>query len=330
MKKLLNYSLMLALVGFTFTSCDNNEEIIPNDPDGEYDVELELTEGEGDEQATVNVDANTQSSITALVQFNSTDASMKRLYITQNIGGQGEEPFELSANIDKKGDGSIDIETANGNSFEYELTLPVPSGVDGNVVYTLWTTSGRGDYRDKTQRLAVGTGTITLQYGGTNPEAEVKAYTAKLLAAPLADGSSETFISLLDGEVYKINQGEEYVDLWDFGYYYGATNNASLSSTADYPSSIINIPEVANTTDELNNTYFAISTKTSADFDNINVAGDLNFISQPASETITGLSQGDIIEFVDDYGKKGMIRVVEVKGTDGSSDYIEIDIKVQP
>lgn len=331
MRIFMRLGSIVGLIGLLgLMSCEDNEEILPTDPDAEYDVELELNEGGGDENATVNVDANTQAEIKARVSFTSTNESMRRLYITQDVAGQGPEPFEISANADKKGDGSIDIKAENSNAIEYALDLPVPSGVDGTVVYTLWTTTGRGDYRDQTQRLAVGVGTITLNYGGANAAAEVKSYNAKLLAAPLADGSSETFISLLDGQVYRIDQGEEFVDLWDFGYYYGASNNASLASTADYPSSIINIPEVANTEDPLNNTFFAMSTTSSAEFDEVSVSGDLEFITQSNSETITGLTAGDIIEFVDDYGNKGLIRVVQVKGTDGSDDYIEIDIKVQP
>ncbi|UII31536.1 hypothetical protein LVD17_24895 [Fulvivirga ulvae] len=335
MKKTMKLGFMMTLLSglMFFASCDDNDEITPVDPNAEYDAILRLSEAAtGDTTtATVNVDANTQSTIKARVTFLSTSASMRRLYITQNVGGQGDEPFEITANVDKKADGSIDIEAANSNGIVYELTLPVPSGVgSGTVVYELWTTTGRGDYRDQTQRLAVGPGTITLNYGGANEAAEVKSFSAKLLDAPLADGSSETFISLLDGQVYKINQGEEYVDFWDFGYYYGATGKASLASTDDYPSSVIDIETIANTSDALNTAYFALSSKTSADFDAIAVSGDLSFVTKPTSQRINQLAAGNIIEFVDHYGKKGLIRVTEINGTDGSDGYIEIDVKVQP
>lgn len=336
MKKTMKLGFMMTLLSglMFFASCDDNDEITPVDPNAEYDAILRLSEaGTGDTtSATVNVDANTQSTIKARVTFLSTSVSMRRLYITQNVGGQGDEPFEITAAVDKKADGSIDIEAANSNGIVYELTLPVPSGVgSGTVVYQLWTTTGRGDYRDQTQRFAVGTGTITLNYGGANEAAAVKSFSAKLLEAPLADGSSETFLSLLDGQVYRIDQGEEYVDFWDFGYYYGASNEASLASTDAYPSSIIDIETVANTTDALNNAYFRKSTtQTSADFDAVSVSGDLDFITKPTTESVTKLVAGDIIEFVDDYGNKGLIRVVEINPGTGSTGYIEIDIKVQP
>lgn len=342
MKKTMKLGFMMTLLSglMFFASCDDNDEITPVDPNAEYDAILRLTEG-GDADdttsTTVNVNANNQSTIKAKVTFISTDASMRRLYITRNVGGQGEEPYEIGADIDKKDDGSIDIEAANSNGIVYELDLEVPSGVgEGTVVYKLWTTTGRGDYRDYTKRLAVGPGTITLNYGGTNDAAEVKSYSAKILAAPLEDGSSETFISLLDGQVYKINQGQEYAAFWDFGYYYGAAgvsagHEASLASTSAYEASFgfVDVDAIAGTT-ELNNAYFALSTKTSADFDAVSVAGDLSSITKPTSQNITNLEVGDIIEFVDNYGKKGLIRVTEIKGTFNSTDYIEIDIKVQP
>ncbi|MBL6449983.1 hypothetical protein JMN32_26960 [Fulvivirga sp. 29W222] len=342
----MKLGFMMTLLGslMFFASCDDNDEITPVDPNASYDAILRLSEaGTGDTtSATVTVDANTQSTIKARVTFLSTSVSMRRLYITQNIGGQGDEPFEITAAVDKKADGSIDIEAANSNGIVYELTLPVPSGVGtGTVVYKLWTTTGRGDYRDQTKRFAVGTGSITLNYGGTNEAAAVKSYSAKLLYAPLADGSSKTFISTYNGETYQISQGVEYASFWDFGYYYGNTNNASLASTYTYPklfnhdndpnTALVAVATLTNTPqEELNHAYFTGSSKTSADFDAVAVKGDLDFITKPATESVTGLQVGDIIEFVDGYGKKGLIRVVSINGTFGTGDYIELDIKVQP
>ena len=97
MKKLLNQLLLFSALGgmLILTSCGDDNEEIAVDPDAEFDVVLELTEGGGDEMASVTVNANTQASILAKVVFTSTDADMRRLYITQNIAGQGAEPFEI-------------------------------------------------------------------------------------------------------------------------------------------------------------------------------------------------------------------------------------------
>ena len=118
------------------------------------------------------------------------------------------------------------------------------------------------------------------------------------------------------------------VAYWDFGYFYGATNNASLASTYDYPSNVIDIVSIAKITDkeDLNKTYFAISTM---NFDNVVNASDLNGIVKSDKQTITKLKVGDVVEFVDNYDNKGLIKVTEIKGTYNQGDYIKLDIKVQ-
>ena len=103
-----------------------------------------------------------------------------------------------------------------------------------------------------------------------------------------------------------------------------------MASTFDYPSAIIDVETIANTTsDELNHTYFALTDLTSDDFAAVTLATDLDYISASTSETITSLSIGDVLEFVDNYGNKGLIAVVDIQGTNGIGDYIELDIKVQ-
>lgn len=319
------------------TSCDDNEELIITDPDAEFDGVLEVAEGSGGPSVNITVNPAIQSEVSVRVAFTSTMSNMRRLYITQNIAGQGDEPFSLQGSVDNKADGSLDIPAASSNDIEYELSLPVPNTItEGTVVYRLWTTSGRGDYRMEDKRLVAGVGTVTLTYGGVNPAAQVKSFTAKLLAAPLADGSSNTFISLTDGSIFRIDQGEEFAAFWDFGYYYGASGvsagqEASFASTSAYEESFgfVDVDVVAGTT-ELNNAFFALSSLTSEDFDAVTVAGDLNSIAVPSSQKINNLEVGDIIEFVDNYGNKGLIRVVAIVPGFDATDSITIDIKVQP
>jgi hypothetical protein len=331
-----NFQLGLLFIAFLLVvGCDNNDEI-KVDPTKDYDVELTVAQGGATTpDAPVTVNASTQSTVSAKVTFTSTDKSMKRLYITQNINGQGETIYKPTESVDLKADGAVDLTGKNANNFDYAFELPVPSGIStGTVVYKFWTTTGNGDPRDLTQRLAVGPGTITLNYGGNNPAAgtaKVKSFTDVKLAAPLADGSSSTFLSLLDGKVYKINQGEEYVTYWDFGYYYLTSGaKASLASTAGYNPLVVNIPDKAKTTEELNKVYFASSAKTTAQFDAITTSADLDFIVAGANQSITDLTAGEVVEFVNQYGKKGLIKVLEVSGTDGSNGYIRIAVKVQP
>jgi hypothetical protein len=329
-------TLLLAAAAFFAVSCDDNDEI-KVDPNAAFDAVLEVNEaGPANPNADVIVDASTASSILTKVAFTSTTKNMTRLYITQNIKGQGEEIYKPTENIDLKGDGAVDLTNKNDNTFEFQFLLPVTAGVGtGTVVYKFWTTDGNGDFRDQAKRLAVGPGTITLKYGtAANPvvgTAPVNSYSAKILAAPLHDGTSLTFISLLDGVVYKIKDGAEFAKLWDFGYYNTNAEGASLASAFYYETAFpfVNVDVIAGTTD-LNKAYFALTTKTSTDFAAVTKSEDLNYITPSANQKITGLDSGNIIEFVDNYGKKGLIRVTEIRGFFNAGDYIMIDIKVQP
>ncbi|WP_010664578.1 hypothetical protein [Marinilabilia salmonicolor] len=334
MKKLKFISLMIAALftGFGFTSCEEDESILTSGE--EEEVELNIAEGDNTAVTTIKVSdlepGATSADVT--VNFTSADSKMRRLYMTQNIAGAGYEKYELEIDgLDTKGDGSIDLSSGEGYDFTFTIPFPVLSGMtEGTVEYQLWATSGRGDYRDIDNSLVAGPGKVIIDYDGPNPAANLKEYTAKMLAAPLANGTSETFISLVDGELYEINQGEEFVAYWDFGYYYGSTGHASLASTFDYPSAIIDVKTIANTTsDQLNHTYFTLSDLTSEDFAAVTLASDLDYITASTSETITNLSEGNVLEFVDNYGNKGLVEVIDIQGTNGTGDYIELDIKVQ-
>lgn len=324
-----------------FASCGSDDEEIITNPEDEFDVELTFSDGTASiaEPVVELYGSSTgQTTFKARVTITATK-TIRRVYVTTNVAGTGDEPFDLRdfglSNKATKPDGSIDVEsTGDQNTVDYTLNLPIPSGIgtNGTIVYSFWATNGKGDYRDPSNSLAAGVGQIEVTVGtGANPAAPVKSYSAKVFAAPLADGSSETFISLLDGQLYRIDEGAEFSRLWDFGYYYGNTLKASLAAAGNYPTSIIDVATVANTTDaDLNSCFFQLSTKTTAEFDAIAVSGDLSFVTSSGNERINGLAVGDVVEFVDNYGKKGLIKVTEIVGTFNSGDYIKIDIKVQP
>ncbi len=336
-----NYLSAIVLVGVAlFTiSCDDNDEIAV-DPNAEFDVVLEVDQADASVNENFEVDETT-GSIEAKVVFTSTDA-MRRLYITKNIQGAGEELFEPTKNIDLKADGSVDRTGKNDKDFEFAFTLPVPSDISiGTVVYKFWTTSGNGDFRDIEQRLVAGPGTITLVYGGTNPAADVKTYENLNLSAPSDDGTSESFVSVLNGEVYSIEPNianytqddvNEYISFWDFGYINKTVGGPTLHSTSTYPTiAFTNFPEFNASTEAKNTCFFRTSTKTVAEFDAISVSSDLNFITKPADQFVSNLEANKVIEFVDQYGKKGMIKVLQaVPGNTPGTNFVRITIKVQP
>jgi hypothetical protein len=332
MKHFRNYaSLFLIAVGSLFVlSCDDNDEI-QVDPNAEFDAILEVDEaGPANPNVTVNVNPVTQSEIEAKVSFKST-TSMKRLYITQNIKGQGETIFTPTESIDLKADGAVDLTGKNDKDFEFQFTLPVPSGLgsNGTVVYKFWVTSGNGDFRDVNQRLIGTPGTITLKFGtSTNPTAAVKTFPNVKLFTPTADATSMSFVSLLDGTVYKIEQGQEFITFWDFGYINLQDGGPALHATSSYPE--IAIPSLADLTEPKNVVYFKNSTKTVGEFDAITTSSQLDFITPPTDTFVKNLVTGDVVEFVDQYGKKGMIKVLEAMEGNESDKFIRIAIKVQP
>ncbi|MEJ7644641.1 MAG: hypothetical protein WKF87_08595 [Chryseolinea sp.] len=322
--------VLFALGSLFVFSCDDNDEI-QVDPNAQFDAILQVNEtGPADPDVIVNVNAISQSEIEAKVSFTST-TSMKRLYITQNIKGQGETIFEPTESIDLKDDGSVDLTGKNDKDFEFQFTLPVPSGLgtDGTVVYKFWATSGNGDFRDVNQRLIGTPGTITLKFGtSTNPAADVKTFANVKLSTPTADAKSMTFVSLLDGTVYKIEQGEEFITFWDFGYINLEDGGPALHATSSYPE--IAIPSLGNLDETKNIVYFRNSTKTTAQFDAITKSSHLDFITTPGETFVKNLVTGDVVEFVDQYGKKGMIKVLEAMEGNESNKFIRIEIRVQP
>lgn len=341
--KNLMVSFLIAAIVLTGAGCDNNDEIVVTDPNAAFDAVLDVKEaGPTNPNVDVTVNANTASTIKTKVTFTTTTKDMVRLYITQNIKGAGETIYKPTESVDLKGDGAIDLISKNSKNFEFQFAFPVPSGVGttGTVVYSFWTTTGNGDFRDKTQRLALGTGTITLKFGtATNPAtgtAILKSYSDVKLFAPTADGLSKTFVSLLDGKTYNVSVGIEFVSLWDFGYLFSVTTDAAtLRAPFNYPTIAIDIPAKASTTNtELNKVYFKKSTTiTTATFDAVAISSDLSAVAVAADDAnivVKQLALNDVVEFVDQYGKKGLIKVLEVNAGNGSDKYIRFAIKVQP
>lgn len=302
-------------------------------------------------QPTAQASGEAGTSVPGRVIFTSAERKQSRLYITQNVGGSGDMPFNdfdlESADLRKalKADGSIDLDDATRNAVDFTFDLPVPALDNGEIVYSFWTTSGKGDFRDASKRLLLGVGTITVNVGtGNNPTTVgVRTFEDIELFAPAADGTTDSFFSLLDETVYKINQGAEFRAFWDFGYYYGAAGpsagqDASFASTSTFNDSFgfpvagleptSDEPDVENET--LNQAFFALSDIDAAGFEGITLSGDLENIEPSTAERISNLAVGNVIEFVDNYGKKGLILITALDEGFNTNNSITFDVKVQP
>ena len=365
--KTLTY-LTIASLALASCSTESNEDIFGTGDDttqqtddngdgmtpvaSEFDGEISVF-NTGADQRSVTIDAATVTDGIAQVKVafkSATNKDMRRLYVTQNINATGDVPYDFELNgvtVDDKKDGSLDLALASKNEFEFKIPFPAPTTANSEIVYTIWATTGRGDFRDSTKRNAIesntinGVGTIKIVSGsGMNMDmvTGIRNYTTTILSAPLASGQSETFISLFNGQKYRINEGTEFAALWDFGYYYGNTDKASLASASNYPSffdtdndgmldsgvaGISGVPQ-----EELNNCFFRLSNKTVAEFDNA-TSEDLAAIVRPTSERVKSLAINNVVEFVDEYGKKGLIKVTNINSGFGTNGSITIEIKVE-
>ena len=334
--------------GSIFETPEMPEEMNPDDPEPATIVFDEANTANN--MVTAEASGEVGTTVPGRVLFTSDATTQRRIYITQNISGQGDMPFNsFNLNSDDlqkalNADGSIDLDGATKKEIDFTFELPVPDIDNGQIVYSFWTTRGKGDFRDPTKRLALGVGTITVTVGtGTNPAAAVREFTGIKLFAPAVDGTTETFFSLLDEKVYRINEGPEFRAFWDFGYYFGASGvsdgqDASLASTASYDESFgfpVEGLEPGDDEDDaenetLNETFFSTSTFVAADFDALGLSGELDVIIKSTDQKITNLAVDDVIEFVDNYGKKGLIKITEIQAGFNVDDFIVFDVKIQP
>lgn len=348
--KLKSIALFLLTAVFITSCSDDNSDINPGEG-GEssmFDGELSVFET-GTDNRTVNINGANVTGADALVKvsFQSSN-SMRRLYVTQDVSDFGAEPFEFAVTgitVDDKKDGSLDLSSASRNAFDFEIPFPIPTSADSKIVYTLWATTGRGDFRDVSKRNAISDtalGTITITGSGNSTGNGVNAFSSTLLAAPLGDGTSGTFLSVFNNTVYKISEGEELAALWDFGFYFLNADGASLASTSDYPAlfdednnSMTPLVAVSGLTNvaqsDLNDFFFVKSSKTAADFDAVVTSADIDAIitTNPTETRVNNLIIGDVVEFVDQYGNKGLIKVTDKKDSFGTDGFIEFDVKVQ-
>lgn len=339
--------LTLAVAGGTFfTSCDNDtaNDVLRSDDNPttgnttKYNLIVNKDNASKKNERHLNISAAPGKLVTVKTSFKG-DKNMYRLYITKHVlstSGGKEVAYEYPLGKKKK-DGSIDLPRQDKKEFSYDFSFDAPANNNEVVQYKLWVTSARGDYRDPANSNAISKtpaayGTVTIK-GDKNVVTNantVKSFSAFFLKAPLSSKASETFMSVINGKKYQIQDASESVKLWDFGYYYGKTHKASFASASDYPKNIIDIKAISGSfASELNKFYFKKSSKKSSDFDAIKFNKDLDFVSADTEQRIKQLAKGDIIEIKDNYGNKGLIRITSITGTDGSDGKITFDVKIQ-
>ncbi|GAB4232058.1 MAG: hypothetical protein Tsb0034_04710 [Ekhidna sp.] len=348
------FTLIAALSIVAIVSCgEDNEPLLTNTGDG-FDAKLNNADADSltAEVFTSDID---DGEINVRIALEDGDDPIRRVYVTKNEFGQGFKAVDASTEfgVKAKGDGSIDIASSDSEGVIYNFNFNLTSfpDADGTIVYKFWATKNKGDHRDETKDLVQSVLTLTINLGGTNPATEVISVSGVQLFAPTADLQSESFVSTADGMVYELDDFE-FSDLWDIGYS-AQGDNPQLSSAFGSPQRFFKPGSTTETEsfqeliaretgvseDDLNKVYF-VDIDDSFDFDGTTMSSDLNSLSVSSSDPqvidIPESASNDIIAFIDEYGKKGVIRIVELVDGDGdgnffeSNDYVEIDIKIQP
>jgi hypothetical protein len=170
-----------------------------------------------------------------------------------------------------------------------------------------------------------------------------RSYTAVLLFAPLESKAAASFFSTSTGKTHSptsvTTTAGAISPTIDFGYYYGASDNATLASPLAYSTLPVAVfkDQVAGW-NKLNTTIWKRTTLNSAKFlestswskiDDAYAAG-----TAVNGGVVTKLAVGQVIAFQTDAtktggAKKGLILVKAITGTFNQNDKIELEILVQ-
>ncbi len=240
----------------------------------------------------------------------------------------------------------IEKQVGTGSPTEY---ASVTSATDNSATYNFSYTLSADEVGETV------TFTFTLVETGTSGASATKtimtdspparSYTAILLYAPLSpDKSANSFFSTSTGATYSpdsVNATNDPLSAdIDFGYYYGATDLASLASPLAYSKlSDTDLKSQVAGWGTLNDITFKTTSITSSQFTEMSTFADIDqaFASGTASTTagvVTKLAVGQVIAFQTDASKsggsiKGLIMVDDIQGTYNEGDHIKLDILVE-
>ncbi len=167
---------------------------------------------------------------------------------------------------------------------------------------------------------------------GDVPSPDARVTSAILLAAPTGDNNSNTFYSIVLNELYSqgdvLGTADPVSENIDLGYYYGATDEATLVSPDEYPTNIVNVG-LWGTRNTTNLELTILSTEDYTALTSVeDVETAIDGITFDSDNTETNLAVDDIIAFqlTGPSGIEGFIRVVAINGTFNAGDGIEIEI----
>ena len=217
-------------------------------------------------------------------------------------------------------------------------TYPVTSGFTSktshtwNATYTVVETSGtvalKFSVEDKKGKISTKTFTVTVG-------SDISTWTGKLLAAPLANGTSKTFFTTSIGGTHTLSEAKSSASLVDFGYFHGATGLATLAAPSDYLTTAYDLTDwsVRNATEFRRTTMTAAEFTAASSSTLIGTTFDGGTVSTDGSNPAGGftrvntLSVDQVVAFKTAAGKKGLLHVSAISA--GATGSITFTVKVQ-
>ena len=174
---------------------------------------------------------------------------------------------------------------------------------------------------------------VVFEINPSSPTA--RSYSTVLLAAPTGDLMNKNFFSVSAGATYSSDDvtstAEAVSPTIDFGYYYGANDEASIASPEGFKSTVFSGQVTGWTT--TNQTSLRTTTLTSSDVTEITTYADIDaaFDAGTADDNgvVSGLVEGQVLAFETVGGVRGIILVTAIDPGFESNDSITIDVLAQ-
>ena len=233
------------------------------------------------------------------------DDKMKFISISKNgVNISGWDKKEIPSASDASYIGSATI-TADPNAGVYEYVVSV---LDGNYA-------------------ELGKETVKVTVSASAAAGEINSYTTVLMGGQ-NNATTRSFWASTTNTVYKVADAKTNAAKVDILYFYGTTNAATLAAPDDADAATLSDLQLSSFTTK-NKTRFGVSAVTSSEFSAIANDAKIATISGLTATKAAQLKVNDVIAFQTEAGKKGLILVKAIGGTQGSDRTITIDVKVQ-
>jgi hypothetical protein len=212
--------------------------------------------------------------------------------------------------------------TFASSTTAYTFEAPLTSkSTPGTVAYRFTAT-------DNNSLSTSATLTITVENGSSG--GAIESYEAKMLGNQ--SSSTGSFLSTSTGTVYTQADAKANASSVDLLYFHGASNGPTIASPndADAASVYSNSSTGLQTWSTKNATQLYASSMTAAQFEAITTDTEIVAAATGAASTkISQLTVGKVFAFTTAAGKKGLVKVNSITGTNSTPGEISVDVKVQ-